>query len=405
VRSLEVRRRRTADLVGPFKKERKTGWRMSEEKEKRNAAAPPSTTGAGSHTRASPSMFAVFLGTALTLLVGTSHADVRVLVFGGGDQAPAPSLVDALRIHLARVARVETVETPLNPGPLSSKLSQVQTSLEQAQATFAVWLDVASELKGMREFVLYVVGGTGGRAVVQMVRIPAERDGPEVERALALKVTDIIEAALSSRRDAGADLARALPPANASSAELRVPAPPKESAPRAVAWRLGLGVGVAAMGPSGNAGPQGAGRASVMAVASLRPVDLESFVAFEMPTPSRAEGAAGSMQVSEQAAFAGMRVLSKGALQLGAELEGGSRWLHAAGSTPDGSRGEVSKFLPLLRAAPVLRLPVGERMGLSFSLGLEWMMIRQRFAVDDVVVLDLGRARASACISFVISGP
>ena len=38
------------------------------------------------HARAS-STFAVFLGTALTLLVGTSYADVRVLVFKGGDQA------------------------------------------------------------------------------------------------------------------------------------------------------------------------------------------------------------------------------------------------------------------------------------------------------------------------------
>ena len=142
-----------------------------------------------------------------------------------------------------------------------------------------------------------------------------------------------------------------------------------------------------------------------MAVASLRPVDIESFVAFEMPTPSHAESAAGSFQVSEEGAFAGMRALSKGALQLGAELEGGWRWLHAAGSTPDGSHDEVSRFVPLLRAAPVLRLPVGARMGLSFSLGLEWMMVRQRFAVDDVVLLDLGRTRASACISFVISGP
>jgi len=349
-------------------------------------------------------MFAVFLGMALTLLVGTAHADVRVLVFGGGDQAQAPSLVDALRIHLAHLAQVETVETPLNPGPLPAKLSQVQTSLEQAQATFAVWLDVASERNGMREFVLYVVGGTGGRAVVQMVRIPAERDGPEVERALALKVTDIIEASLSSRPGAGADLARALPPANASSAELRASGPAGKDTQRAVTWRLGLGVGVAGMGPSGTAGPQGAGRASVMAVASLRPVDIESFVAFEMPTPSHAESAAGSIQVSEQSGFAGMRVLSKGALQLGAELEGGWRWLHAAGSTPDGSHDEVSKFVPLLRAAPVLRVPVGERMGVSFSLGLEWMTVRQRFAAEDVVLLDLGRARASACISFVISG-
>ncbi|HEY2736125.1 MAG TPA: hypothetical protein VGI70_19140, partial [Polyangiales bacterium] len=328
---------------------------------------------------------------------------VCVLVSAGPARA-APVLLleeraDANR-GFASALRIQLVDTPLREEvwtPAAATAERVRAATElgvAADAIATVWTERPTELRdGSIETLLYVVTQRGNRALLELVRVPGDH-GPEIDRVLALKVSELVQAL---QRREPIDLLRAtqppsaasIPPPSAASLALETPVwgAFAQAGPRfidALGWtRWGVG---AELGPTWQ-------RARWLAAISC---GLEAY-----PSASKLRD-----RTRIDVASIAPRVLARGRWRASAwtlDLHGGLglELLSVEGVTALGTRGSahtrtVSGLLGIEVEREIVR-----RFGIAALFDLQLDAHRQRFEIDEMPVADLGRLSGGAALMFV----
>lgn len=113
----------------------------------------------------------------------------------------------------------------------------------------------------------------------------------------------------------------------------------------------------------------------------------------------------GEIRIGEQCGGVGLRVVGAGRIRVGGAAELGARWLHARGSTSQGTMGTASAMVPTVSAGPELRLYLRPGVELRAAALAEVALWQQRFALNREPVLDLGRFRALGSLSLLVVLP
>jgi hypothetical protein len=314
-------------------------------------------------------------------------AQARLVVLAPQEQAPRPSLVEALRLHLRGTAQVEVSTQAFPNGAAASRVALATRLVQAEQASFAIWLESAALGDGSTLFALYVVGGMPGRAVVEVVRLPAEADGPDVDRTLALKASEIIEAALAP------SAILAAPPLRDAPAPPPLPPPPEPAT--SPPW-LGLELSGALRNVTSVTEAEVGLGLGTGACIRTHPLALDVRVATILLSDSVVNGERRRVRISETDFQLGAGLRSRGPVQLGARLDADLRLLRAQGFLAAESTGSAVTLVPSLAAGPELRLELGPRLSFAAHVSAEWMVIRQSFVVGGSDVADLGRLRGNA---------
>jgi hypothetical protein len=322
---------------------------------------------------------------ALVCVPRAALAEARLLVLAPEEQAPRPTLVEVLRLHLSGTARVDPSSVPFPAGTAARRVALATAIVNAEHADFAIWLESVALSDGTTLFALYVVGGRAGRAIVEVVRLPVAIDGPDIDRTLALKASEIIEAALVTPLITPSALSR--PPA-------ALPSPP-EPPPR---W--GLELSGALRGLSDATDSEAGFGLAVSRLLALRPLELDGRLSALLLSDS-VVSRARRVRLSETDAALGLGLRSTGIVQLGARFELDARLLRAHGFAGNEETGSALVLVPGVAIGPELRLRLGRYMSFSALVSAEWMLIRQSFVVDGISVADLGRIRGNAQLSLI----
>jgi hypothetical protein len=328
----------------------------------------------------------------MVLVAAPQHAaaQARLLVLAPAEQSERPTLLEALRLHLRGTARVEPSARPFPAGTAASRVALATSIVAEERAQFAIWLESVPLGDGTLLFALYVVGGRQGRAVVEVVRLPAESDGPDVDRTLALKASEIVEAALTQPA--------MLQPVRAS-APTAVPAPRAKREAPPLRWALEVSGALRGVSSASDSEVGLGLGASVLSVS--KPLELDVRLSAVLLSDSVVTGQRRRVRVSETDAALGIGLRSTGQVQLGARLDLCARLVDAEGFASSERTGSALVVVPGVAAGPELRLRLGRRMSFSAHVAAEWMAVRQSFVVDGVSAVDLGRLRGNAQLSLV----
>ncbi len=298
----------------------------------------------------------------------------NVVVLMVPDQPLPDGFLDALRIQLIGAATV-TVGADVTGDTTAAKLESAATVLD-APGTLAVWVEQETE----SGYLLYIGSRRESRAVVDVFHI-AEPGGPEAVRALALKVREVVDlAALPSRKEK--------PP----------PPPPPPPPP----WRR---AGVVAAGPlalQGDLGMQLAVNGEGGLALSHARLRLELVGAAWWASAVDKENASGYVRVRELGVAARARALvGFGGFAAGGGLGVGMRRASADGRTPANTEGSDVVWLPTLDAELEARRPAWGPLELRAWVGVELAVLRQRFLINELEIVDLGRLRGELGLSLV----
>jgi hypothetical protein len=331
----------------------------------------------------------------LAVLCESHHAlaEARVLVLSPVEERPRPTLVEALRLHLRGTARVELSQALLPAVPAPSRVALATELTRSQHVDFALWLESVALADGTRVFALYVVGARAGRAVLEVARLPAQADTPDVDRTLALKASEIIEQSLSNEAPL---LGPAASPPPLAQKSTKSPAPVTTEESRHLALELG-GV-LSGAGLQSTQSGLSLGASCLLASA---PLEMDVRLFGQLWTDNVATKPGLRVHVSDTFVGAGFGARSTGTLQLGMQLALGSHLLRAEGFAAGVSTGTATLGLPSLSLGPELRLRLGRRIGFAAGASAEWMAIRQSFNVGGVPVEDWGRFRLGAQLSLI----
>jgi hypothetical protein len=314
--------------------------------------------------------------------------DLTVVVLGTPAGAPGDAaLVEAVRIQLAGIGRVEAGPVIDGADP-EARRAQAEAALEMSRAALVIWVEGGGA--GENRVRVFVLGEAGGDMVLEERAVEA-RAGPERDRALALKVREIVAA----RRAAEAQAARAAEAAAAAAAAAPAPpaaAPGPAPAParrRPARWRL-EGGGRGALAPDELGLALGAG-----AEIPLRSVSVLALVRLGLGsgTSERAEDGAqvATREAWAQAAIGWLAPLRPVPAELRLGL--GLRRVVAEGTTAQGAQGELVRAIPEVELGAAVGWPRERRWQLRAAAAVGVSPLRQRFAVNEQDVLDLGRLR------------
>jgi hypothetical protein len=315
---------------------------------------------------------------------GGASAEPKVIVFGT-EAGPAPhGFVQALAIQCAGSAEVQAAGSVA--GSVSDKLRAVDRPLRDQNASVGIWVERSSNAT-VGEFSVYVASRRKDRVLVQVVRLPG-RDEPETDRALALKVSEVLDRVLAASGDVTTLVAEP-EPAQASSDVVR--------------WQPVAFVGFA-LASAGNGSTElgatvGAGvrRASPAFVAELT-LELRPFL------PVDAHAQAGDVRTRElDLLLRGHALSSGGPLAAGLELGVGTGIWSATGTAPDGRTGDATRAVPFVHAGPEVRVALGSAVTLRLEGGLDLALRRQRFSVLGSEVADVGTVRGSGDLSVLVA--
>lgn len=318
------------------------------------------------------------------------------------------SLVSALRIQLPSTLAVRVRDWAGNGAGLPQRI-QYASELASGSALLAVvWTEPTIELAdGTRETVLYIVGQRAGRALLDVVRVPAGH-GPDLNRALALKVGEVVNdlrqtsapgaqpSLLSARAPSStvpptaavAKAARAQPGTPTAAADRAALQPHKRwSAMAAVGGRLAtqLEPGWSRWGVGCTAGPM----LQIGSWAAALRIGLDWY-----PEASRVRNRE-TVGLSELTplllASADWRTTPN--LALGVRSGAGLAFLTATGTTARGSSNEdkTNTFSWFVGVEAVQALSAG--LAIAASIDMQVQAVQQRFAVNEHDVADLGRMR------------
>jgi hypothetical protein len=321
---------------------------------------------------------------SLGFVTSTASASDRLVVFDGGER---PGFVTALRIELGM--STEVIVEPPHAAELG-RLDRIDAStrvLEERSAMLALWLSIEGD-----EAVITTVGPREGRAVVDVVRMPAE-DSPDFDRALALKVSDLLD---SFRIARDAALGQALvDPASRPPVEPPVEAPVEQTEPEPAPVSLLLDVSGRIALSNGSALVAGGGGVAFALRLRAGPLAMEPFADFGLFGPAElASGTRGDVEALELVPAAGARlIVDLSPLEVGAALSLGARVLLADGRTALGTEGSEVAAIPVVLLAALARLELFGGLFSSLSVGLEVAPVQQRFLLNGIPVADAGTIR------------
>jgi hypothetical protein len=116
------------------------------------------------------------------------------------------------------------------------------------------------------------------------------------------------------------------------------------------------------------------------------------------------ENDVGRVEVSDTAlALAAGALWRSGRWRAGGGFAIGARRLAADGTTAAGAHGDKVRWTPAVAAGPEVRVVVVGGLELGAGLSVDVAANRQRFALNERVVLDVGRARLIADLFLLIS--
>ncbi len=324
---------------------------------------------------------------------------LRVL-FLTSESTPEPErFVELLGIQLSRIATVE-VGPAIIDGHLSEKVEMAVDEVDAREATVAVWIERGDKRKGKRiEFVLHIVGRRQGRLMVEVFRLPA-REGPDLDRTLALKVGEVLDKMLVPLEPE--------PSVTWVDPTATERLPPVEPKPKLEPPGLRFLAEVGVRGSAGLDAPEAAAGV-YLAVGVRRPVaDFigEVYVSGGIDSGANTVVPEGTVDTDEIVAAVGARLLSPiGRLHLGAQLEVGLRFITADGVTPRGREGSESVLLPVVLGSLEARWLLRSSFVLRAAAGVEYSPDRLSLTVNSEPVVDLGRVRPVAQLAVVFLIP
>lgn len=177
------------------------------------------------------------LGCAIVLWCSrTLAAEQHVLLL---EQEPSrPALLANLQIQLSSLVRLEPRTAAAAVGGTSERI-RAATALARSEGALAVvWIDPTIERQdGGREATLYVVGERDGRALLEVVSVTGA-EGPELDRTLALKLREVLTELLTQAQSTPST-ALLRPPAEPEEREQREPSSAADADPQAAAAESG----------------------------------------------------------------------------------------------------------------------------------------------------------------------
>ncbi len=340
----------------------------------------------------------------LWLLVGwltfsaAAQAEAAVVLF---ERAPLrPGLCAALRIQLSGSAEVRCVADGTAPG-LAERLEGARARLRSDAATLGVLLERDADPSLVR---MYLVSAEGEQAALSIERIE-DRPEPDVDRSLALKVRDayeligFVQRELPQAEPAAAAAVLAPPPAAAA----RVSTVPNATTPVAPEPYLHafveLGGGLTLGGAL-----RGLGHA-LLGVGKVGSRQRYEFgVGARLATDEERANAAGvKVRLTERGPLLAARLTYRtGRLELGGAIQ---LYLAFTTADADGFRGQKPPITPVIALAPDLRLRLFPLAYLRFAPSFELATMRQRYTVDNRLVIERDYFGASLTLALVISLP
>jgi hypothetical protein len=332
-----------------------------------------------------------------------AQAQARPVVLAlAADEAVSTDFADVVRVQLASTAELRIGGT-VGPGGLDARIASASAAAEREGAVFAFWCDrSAATLGGAVTATLHVVGRGPDLALVRVVRV-SSAPGPELDRALALKLAELLDTLVPAALASSAAAALAEPLA-AATAEL---APAVLPPPQGDRWRLALEVGaIGAIGAPVETLQAGA-RLGAGVRWSTAPASLELLAAGQLLSPARWARAQGSVEVLEVEALATLRALASvhPSVQLGGLVELGARFAEARALASDGRAAGAARAIGVAAAAVELRVVAMSVLDVVLDIGVTIATVATRWAIDGEVVLDQGHLRPLARLSIVIAVP
>jgi hypothetical protein len=318
----------------------------------------------------------------------------RVLLLDEAGQPPQDGLLLALRIQLGDGAVVETRVVP--EGLARSGRTQAAAELRASEGAHAVvWTERSQgappgEAAGLTFLVLRAGSGNGPDAL-DAHRV-AGSPGPDLDRTIALKVSEILEQSQATSTPTEGSLAD---PAGVGPR----PGDALAGVVAAPAWRLGLLAQLGAL--AAPVGGTGFGRWGPVlgAGASLRRDRLRFAALAELtwlPTASRADASA-RLEVQELAPALRLSAQTAlGPVWLGAYAAVACSVLQAEATNAAGVVDDETELSASWLAGLGLELPLVPALGLGLELGAQGRLRRQRFTVEQRELADSGSLRPTA---------
>ena len=349
------------------------------------------------------------------LWADSARAEDRVLLLDS-EAAARPGLLAALRIQLTGAAAVE-VRHELPPGDSAARIAYATELSRRENALLVVWAEGPTPLPyGGQEAVLYAAGRREGRALLEVVRVPGQR-GPDMDRTLALKVSEVVSELKAAERAGaeagaigGAGIAGAPAAGHAGesatqpAAALHDAEPIEEEEPAPWQWRPNLGAGVLAA-PQART-DAGQWSAQLHAGVGLRsePWQLGARLGFGFApgvTATRDGARVQSTELTPELTL--LAQFEQRPLWLGLRAGFALSFVEAQGFTPQGLDRDGSARIPALRFGVDVELPVLAGFSVALAIELEARLLRQRFAVNEEEVADLGQLRPLARLSVLFA--
>ena len=305
-----------------------------------------------------------------------------VLLLDPRGRAPQAGLLLALRIQLGAAARVQAREVPAGlDRAASAEAARAGLAAEGARA--AVWPEAPAPDSGAGFTVCTLRLGPDGQPAPLEVREVHVPEGPDLDRTIALKVSEILDQ-------------NAAPPEPAAGV---TPAPPPaRPEPQLKRWRLGLvgqlGAAAAPLGGTGF-GSWGPAIALGAGLANGR-VRYEALAEATWLLP--VQRTAGTAVVEVQEIVPGLRLCGAapvGPLWLGAYTAFALSVVHGEAAN-ERAQGKETEVAPSWLLGAAAELPLAPWFGVGVDVGVQVRLRRQRFDVENDEVADSGRVRPIA---------
>lgn len=316
----------------------------------------------------------------------------RVLVLD--TEQPAPQgFVDALKIQAAGVAEI-TAGGKIE-GTLTEKVASVEAPLANEHASVGVWVETANDVH-----VVYVVTRRRNRVLVEVVRLPGG-ESPETDRALAIKVRDVLDLLFAGAGGEPDVTATLRPPPVRASTHRQPVATPEPS----WWWLLQGGFAGVTKGNGSTSGEVGAALASGVRHGS-RSLFFEGLAGAWLLNGTDRSSNAASVRTRELELSLSFRALVASRLFAGGlHVDGVMRVVAAHGTAANGDTGDATPVVPLVRIGPELRWRVIPNLDVRVAGGFDLALRRQRFSVVGEEITDLGTLRASYEVGVVVALP
>jgi hypothetical protein len=311
---------------------------------------------------------------ALAIVARPAAADPPIVVLVHAADGPAlPALASELRVHAGRAIDVQTVE---RAEPALALAAHAADIVDARGATAVVWV---ATVPGDGVLV-FAAGRWPGRALIELVRLPAATPPEEVERTVALKLAALLDAVLAAQPVAAAlGLPVAAPVVGVPRAGAADAGPAFELGAGALATTGDLGWVARTSARAGYGFAAGAWTIAPTLAARWQPARAVT------ATPGRVDvqtaGGELGLRISRPVA-PGWRADAGVHLALDVAI--------ARGVTPDGRAGDASIVEARVGGEVGVRRTLTDDLAIAAAVVADVAATDQRFLLDGVPVADLG---------------